>query len=147
MSWLAHGGRGAPKAREHVVAEAALAGGMAALVPEGSSSRGSELLGSRYFDQGHGTPDQEGKVCGAHSRCEERSWAATSKEAKGQERGKGRKEQRSAVHSRSSRCAVVFQLEFRWRDVWRSPCPADGVHNAPRVGRTSTQRESAHRLD
>ena len=33
-SWLAHGGRGVPKSREQLVAEAALAGGMAALVPE-----------------------------------------------------------------------------------------------------------------
>ena len=53
MSWLAHGGRGAPKARER-------------------------------------------------------------------ERRKGRKGQRCALHRRSSRCAVVFQLEFWWWDVWRA---------------------------
>ena len=77
----------------------------------GARPRNVNSLGSRHFDQGRGTPDQ---VCGAHSRCEERSWAAIGKEAHGQERRKGRKEQRSALHSRSSRCAVVFQLEFRW---------------------------------
>ena len=41
MSWLAHGGRGTPKAREQLVAEAALAGGMAALVPESSAPQGA----------------------------------------------------------------------------------------------------------
>ena len=41
MSWLAHGGRGSPKACEHLVAEAALAGGMAALVPEASAPQGA----------------------------------------------------------------------------------------------------------
>ena len=41
MSWLAHDGRGAPKAREQLVAEAALAGGMAALVPEMSAPQGA----------------------------------------------------------------------------------------------------------
>ena len=85
-----------------------------------SSPRGSELLGPRHCDQGDGTPEQEGKVSGAHSRDEERSWASTRKEAKGQERRKGWKEQRSALRSRSSRCAVVFQLEFRRWDVWRA---------------------------
>ena len=50
MSWLAHGGRGAPKAREHLVAEAALAGGMAALVQETSAPQG---VGNSW---GHGTP-------------------------------------------------------------------------------------------
>ena len=97
-----------------------------------SSSRGRELLGSWHFDQSHGTPDQEGEDCGVHSRCEERSWASTCKEVKGQERRTGRKEQRSALHSRSSWCTVVFQLEFRWWDMWRaftgSPCPAGRIH-------------------
>ena len=41
MSWLAHGGRGAPKAREQLVAEAALAGGMAALLPDMSALQGA----------------------------------------------------------------------------------------------------------
>ena len=121
MSWLAHGGRGARKS-----SRATGCGGSACRWYGGarpgnvSSSRGSELLGPGHFDQGDGTPEQEGKVSGARSRCEERSWAATCKEAKGQERRKGRKEQRSALHSRSSRSAVVFQLECWRRDVWRA---------------------------
>ena len=121
MSWLAHGGRGVPKSREQLVAEAALAGGMAALVPRDvSPSRDSELFGSRHYDQGNYTPEQEGKASGVHSRREERSWASTRKEVKGQERRKGKKEQKSALHTRSRRCTVVFQLEFRWWDMWRA---------------------------
>ena len=60
--------------------------------------------GQVHFDQGYGTPDQEGEVCGTHSRREERSWASTRKEVKGQERRKGRKEQKSALYTRSRRC-------------------------------------------
>ena len=39
-SWLAHGGRGSPKTRESLIAEAALAGSMAELVLEASAPQG-----------------------------------------------------------------------------------------------------------
>ena len=41
MSWLARGGRGVPKSRKQLVAEAALAGVLAALVPEMSAPQGA----------------------------------------------------------------------------------------------------------
>ena len=67
-----------------------------------------------------------------------RSWTANCKEAKGQGRRKGRKEQRSAPHSRPSRGAVVLQLEFRQRCVRRAtagklmPCwQSSQMHHLP----------------
>ena len=142
MSWLAHGVRGSPKAREHLVAEAALAGGMAALVPEASASPGAVNAWGQ---------DTLAKAM-AHRIKRERSAASTADVKKEAGRRKGGKEQRSALHSRPSRGAVVLQLEFRQRDVRRAtagklmPC-WQSSKNAPRVGGTSTRQGSSRRLD
>ena len=120
------------KSREQLVAEAA-----AALVPETSAPQGAVNSWGQGITTRAITPEQEGKASGAHSRREERSWASTRKEVKGQERRKGRKEQKSALHTRSRRCTVVFQLEFRWWDMWRActgkPMPGQNsqTHHAP----------------
>ena len=95
--------------------------------------RGSERLGPRCFSQGGGPPDQEREVSGIHSRWEskrklrrERSWGATCKEAKGQGRRKGRKEQRSALHSRPSRGAWLLPA---LASIIAEPDALRAVHN------------------
>ena len=124
-----------------------------ALVPENvSSSRGSEFLGSSHYDQSNDTLEQEGKASGAHSRREERSWASTRKEVKGQDRRKERKEQKSALHSRSRLCTVVFSVGISVVGHVASFHQEAHVRraeftNAPRVGQTSTRQGSVHRLD
>ena len=104
--------RRSAKAREQVVAEAAL-------VPETSAIQGA---GNSW---GHGTSTK------AMVRWikRERSAASTvdvkreagpppAKKSKGKSDGKGGKNKR--LHRRSRRCTVVFQLEFRWWDMWRA---------------------------
>ena len=114
MSWLAHGSRGASKAREHQVAEARWRCGGARSGNVGSF--GSRIhMGPRHFKQSESAPEQEGTVNSTTKRGEERNRNSAGKETEGQGRRQGRKEQ--STPPCRSRDAIVSQLEFWWWDV------------------------------
>ena len=113
MSWLAHGGSGAPKAREQLVAEAALAGGMAALVSEMSAPQGA---GNSW---GHGT---SAKAMVRRIK-RERSAASTAdvkrevgpppaKKSKGKSDGKGGKNKRARYTVDQDGVQLCFSWNF-----------------------------------
>ena len=152
MSMLAHGGRGSPKAREHLVVEAALAGGVAALVPEASALQGAVNA------WGQGT-SAKAVVRGIKRERSAASTADVKKEAgpppAKKPKGKGEGKEGKSKGARYTVDQARVQLCFSW-NFGSGTC---GEHrreahallaeltNAPRAGRTSTLQGSALRLD
>ena len=113
MSWLAHGGRGSPKAREHLVAEA-LAGGVAALVSEASAPQGAVGAwgqGTRRIKRERSAAIPQQVETEAQAQAQEKLDRHLQTKGQGQGRRKGRKEQRSAP-TQSTKPGCSFFLQF-----------------------------------
>ena len=88
MSWLAHGSRGAPRSREETVAEIAVSGGAAALLPETSLPRRSVMMAdskNRAWGQGASKTAQSRRTS-RESSAQSSRW--TGKKGKGGSKGK-----------------------------------------------------------
>ena len=132
MSWLAHGSRGAPKAREHQVAEATLAGGAAALAPETSAPLGAvSTWGQGTSSKARVRRNKRERSTAPPNEVKKEAGTPPAKKPKDKGEGKGGKSRARHLVDQAG-----TQLCFSWNFgggtcgelAAGSPCPAGRAH-------------------